>query len=73
MISSNRHETPGNNKKTKVFGVALGAMLFALCLPAQAQQAAKVPRIGYVSFPVIPITRDATSRRSAKGSETSVT
>ena len=49
MISSNKHETPGNNKKTKVFGVALGAMLFALCLPAQAQQAAKVPRIGYVS------------------------
>ena len=27
----------------------LGAFLFALCLPAQAQQPAKMPRIGYVS------------------------
>ena len=29
--------------------ILLGAMLFALCVPAEAQQPAKVPRIGYVS------------------------
>ena len=30
--------------------VALGAMLLALCLPAQAQRPGKVPRIGYLSL-----------------------
>jgi putative ABC transport system substrate-binding protein len=34
-------------KKFKV--LTLSAMLFALCVPAQAQQATKIPRIGYVS------------------------
>jgi putative tryptophan/tyrosine transport system substrate-binding protein len=34
-------------KKT-FFGLALGAMLFALCVPVQAQQAGKVPRIGFL-------------------------
>jgi putative ABC transport system substrate-binding protein len=34
--------------KKEVFGLALGAMLFALCLPAEAQQPAKIPRIGYI-------------------------
>ena len=33
----------------KIFSLALGAMLFALGSPAEAQQPAKVPRIGYVS------------------------
>ena len=32
--------------RKKVFDFALGTMLFALCLPAQAQQPAKTPRIG---------------------------
>jgi putative ABC transport system substrate-binding protein len=32
-----------------VIGFALSAMLLALCLPAKAQQAAKVPRIGLLS------------------------
>ena len=32
-----------------VFGLALCAMLFALCLPAAAQQPGRIPRIGYVS------------------------
>ena len=31
------------------FAILTGAMLFALCLPAEAQQPAKVSRIGYVS------------------------
>src|SRR5437899_2818741 len=33
----------------KVFGIALCALLFALRFPVEAQQPAKVPRIGYVS------------------------
>ena len=28
--------------------ILLSAMLFALCLPAEAQQPTKVPRIGYL-------------------------
>jgi ABC-type uncharacterized transport system substrate-binding protein len=34
---------------TKIFGVALSATLFALCVSAEAQQPTKVPRIGYLS------------------------
>src|SRR5262245_39959986 len=34
---------------TFVFPLAFGAMLFALCVPAHAQQPNKVPRIGYLS------------------------
>jgi putative ABC transport system substrate-binding protein len=32
-----------------IIPLALGAMLLALCAPAQAQQPKKVPRIGYLS------------------------
>ena len=32
--------------KKKIFGIALSALLFALWLPAEAQQAGKVHRIG---------------------------
>ena len=35
--------------RKKVIGFALTAMLFALCLPAEAQQPTKVPRLGYLS------------------------
>jgi ABC-type uncharacterized transport system substrate-binding protein len=35
--------------RKRFFGLALCAMLFALGFPAQGQQPAKVPRIGYVS------------------------
>ena len=34
--------------RKKVIGLSLSAMLFALCLPAQAQQPKKVPRIGFL-------------------------
>ena len=34
--------------REKVIGLLLSAMLFALCLPAQAQQPKKVPRIGFL-------------------------
>ena len=33
----------------KIFCVALCAMLFALCFPAEAQQTKKIPRIGYLA------------------------
>ena len=35
--------------RRKFFGLALSALLLALCLPVQAQQPKKVPRIGYLS------------------------
>ena len=35
--------------KQKITVLTLSAMLFALCLPAQAQQPAKIPRIGYLT------------------------
>jgi putative ABC transport system substrate-binding protein len=35
--------------RRKFFGFALSAMLFALCLRAEAQQPAKVFRIGYLA------------------------
>ena len=33
----------------KIFSLTLGALLLALCFPAKAQQANKVPRFGYLS------------------------
>src|SRR5215468_4733833 len=35
--------------KAKIFAYALSAMLFVLCSSVHAQQAAKIPRIGYLS------------------------
>src|SRR5215510_5866790 len=35
--------------KKKITVLTLGALLFALCVSAEAQQPAKVPRIGYLS------------------------
>ena len=34
--------------KKHIFALSLGAMLFALCVPAEAQQPTRIPRIGYV-------------------------
>jgi ABC-type uncharacterized transport system substrate-binding protein len=34
----------------KIFYVALGALLLALCRPVEAQQPTKIPRIGYLGF-----------------------
>jgi putative ABC transport system substrate-binding protein len=39
----------GEDMMKKVTVVTLSAALFALCFPAQAQQAKKVPRIGYLT------------------------
>ena len=41
----------------KITGVALGTMLFALCVPAEAQQAPKIAKIGYL----LPSTPAATA------------
>jgi putative tryptophan/tyrosine transport system substrate-binding protein len=38
-----------NTMTKRIFGFALCAMLFALCVAAEAQQPTKVPRIGYLS------------------------
>jgi hypothetical protein len=35
--------------RKKIFGLTLSAVLFALCLPVEAQQAKKVARIGLVT------------------------
>jgi putative ABC transport system substrate-binding protein len=39
----------GKLMRKKIFGIALCAMLFTLSLPAQAQQPARIPRIGILS------------------------
>jgi hypothetical protein len=49
MSKGSRYEAIGNRTKAKVFGFALCAMVFALCVPAEAQQPKKVPRIGYLA------------------------
>jgi len=44
-------KTPEEVMKKTFFGLALGAMLFALCSSAEAQQPKKVPRIGLLAAP----------------------
>jgi putative tryptophan/tyrosine transport system substrate-binding protein len=40
--------------KSRIVILALGAMLFALCFPAGAQQPKKIPRVGFLSVQVNP-------------------
>jgi putative tryptophan/tyrosine transport system substrate-binding protein len=47
-----------NPVRKKFFRLTLCVMLFALCLPAAAQQPAKVPRIGYLSLAAKASPRD---------------
>jgi putative ABC transport system substrate-binding protein len=50
MVSSEQQECAINAMDRKIFSVALGLMLLvALCLPVEAQQPAKVSRIGFLS------------------------
>jgi putative ABC transport system substrate-binding protein len=50
VLAQNKHSGGDRDAMTKnVFCLALGAMLFALCFSAEAQQPKKVPRIGYLS------------------------
>ena len=48
------------NKKITI--LALSAMLFALSLPAEAQQTSKVPRIGYLDIVLSPAARSSWRR-----------
>lgn len=43
------HEATGNSRKTGFFSFALCAVLFALCVSAEAQEPKKIARIGYLS------------------------
>src|SRR5262249_41452375 len=54
--------------KRKILVLAISAMLFALCLPAEAQQPKKVPRIGYLSNndPVFESTRSEAIRAALR-------
>jgi putative ABC transport system substrate-binding protein len=54
--------------RKEIFGFALGAMLFALSLPTQAQQPAKVPRIGFLvpAFASTYATRIAAFQRGLR-------
>ena len=50
MKTGTRHEATGNSEfvpsMIAVLLLALSALLFAFCLSAEAQQAAKIPRVG---------------------------
>jgi putative tryptophan/tyrosine transport system substrate-binding protein len=48
MKTSIRHKAIGTSKNSRLFRFALCSLLFALYLPASAQQPTKVPRIGYL-------------------------
>jgi ABC-type uncharacterized transport system substrate-binding protein len=48
MKTGNRRKAVGDSKKTKVFGFALGALLFALCVSVEAQQP-KASRVGLLA------------------------
>ena len=49
MKTGTSRKATGNCIKAKVSGVTACALLFALCVPAIAQQPKKIPRIGYLS------------------------
>ena len=51
MKSGMRQQARGNSKTATVFGVALYAVLFALCPAAEAQQPSKIPKIGFLVVP----------------------
>ena len=44
--------------RRKFFGLALGAVLFALCSSVEAQQQKKMPRLGYFTLSSGPSERD---------------
>jgi putative ABC transport system substrate-binding protein len=48
MKTGLRHEATGNSRRTSVFSFALCAVLVALCVSVEAQQAKQMARIGYL-------------------------
>src|SRR4030095_3104779 len=60
-----RVEKAGKTMKKKITVLTLCAMLFALCVPADAQQTAgKIPRIGYLSRDIHPADSRAPAPRN---------
>ena len=57
MRTGTRQEPIGKSK-TKIFGFALCTLLLPLCVPAEAQQPKKVPRIGYLVSVSLSSTRE---------------
>ena len=55
-----RHQATRLNRR--IFDLALGSLLFAICVPAQAQQPDKMARIGYLSG--LDRTTDSTRSKS---------
>jgi putative ABC transport system substrate-binding protein len=49
----------GRRMRNAILCFALGALLFALCSSAQAQQPKKIPRIGILSFQSLPSGGDS--------------
>ena len=49
MKTGTKREVAGKNKRASALGVALCAMLLALCATAAAQQQPKIPRIGFLA------------------------
>jgi hypothetical protein len=55
--------------RNSFFGLSLSALLLALCLPADAQQPTKIPRIGYLSgnYPADPGPNVEAFRQALRG------
>jgi putative ABC transport system substrate-binding protein len=56
-VSSVESQVNGDREKdmkNKITVLVLSAMLFALCVSADAQQSAKIPRVGFLSVQVSP-------------------
>ena len=60
------HENQKSTMRKKILSLALCTMLFALCVPAQAQPARKVPRIVYVVGRSGPMELDEAFRQGLR-------
>ena len=60
MKIGTRHQARDNSNKLKLISYTVIALLFACCLSAEAQQANKIPRIGYLGS--IPLSAFAARR-----------
>src|SRR5262245_31085659 len=60
----NRQHLEVRFHEKKILSLVLGAMLFGLCLPVQAQQPKSVPKIGFLSRDVHPSDSRAPAPRN---------
>jgi putative ABC transport system substrate-binding protein len=67
MKSGTRQQAAGNSKRARVFGIALCAVLFALCITAEAQQPTRIYRVGYLSPRNGPEGREETFLKGLRG------